>query len=84
MPQEIIISPEVELKINSIVRNFTEGYSHPSVTKQELIELFASEANRSKVLVEALENVEKSCDKYNPTHEDIWNIVQQALNTYNK
>lgn len=38
-------------------------------------------SGRSELLI-ALQNIEKICDNQNPTHEQIWRIAYEAINSH--
>ena len=38
-------------------------------------------SGRSEQLI-ALQNIEKICDNQNPTHEEIWRIAYEAINSH--
>jgi hypothetical protein len=38
---------------------------------------------RSEQLI-ALQNIEKICDNQNPTHEEIWRIAYEAINSHTR
>ena len=41
----------------------------------------ADVSGRSELLI-ALQNIEKICDNQNPTHEEIWRIAYEAINSH--
>jgi hypothetical protein len=41
----------------------------------------AGVSGRSELLI-ALQNIEKICDNQNPTHEEIWRIAYEAINSH--
>lgn len=47
---------------------------------KEALSLFAV-SGRSELLI-ALQNIEKICDNQNPTHEKIWRIAYEAINSH--
>ena len=38
-------------------------------------------SGRSELLI-ALQNIEKICDNQNPTHEEIWRVAYEAINSH--
>lgn len=49
-------------------------------TEQEQLRI-AAVSGRSELLI-ALQNIEKICDNQNPTHEEIWRIAYEAINSH--
>ena len=49
-------------------------------TEQEQLRI-AAVSGRSELLI-ALQNIEKICDNQNPTHEQIWRIAYEAINSH--
>ena len=49
-------------------------------TEQEQLRIGAV-SGRSELLI-ALQNIEKICDNQNPTHEQIWRIAYDAINSH--
>lgn len=40
-------------------------------------------SGRSELLI-ALQNIEKICDNQNPTHEQIWRLAHEAINSHQR
>ena len=49
-------------------------------TEQEQLRI-GTVSGRSELLI-ALQNIEKICDNQNPTHEQIWRIAYEAINSH--
>ena len=49
-------------------------------TEQEQLRI-AAVSGRSELLI-ALQNIEKICDNQNSTHEEIWRIAYEAINSH--
>lgn len=49
-------------------------------TEQEQLRI-AAVSGRSELLI-ALQNIKKICDNQNPTHEEIWRIAYEAINSH--
>ena len=49
-------------------------------TEQKQLRISAV-SGRSELLI-ALQNIEKLCDNQNPTHEQIWRIAYEAINSH--
>ena len=49
-------------------------------TEQEQLRITAV-SGRSELLI-ALQNIEKICDNQNSTHEEIWRIAYEAINSH--
>jgi hypothetical protein len=49
-------------------------------TEQEQLRIGAV-SGRSELLI-VLQNIEKICDNQNPTHEQIWRIAYEAINSH--
>ena len=49
-------------------------------TEQKQLRI-AAVSGRSELLI-ALQNIEKLCDNQNPTHEQIWRIAYEAINSH--
>lgn len=61
--------------INKKINNIEDGV-------KALNDLLLKEKERSLALLEALGNIERSCDGRNPTHEVIWHTAYDAIASY--
>lgn len=63
------------------IQIFFEDLLADFIEDDEVVLPQANVSGQSELLI-ALQNIEKICDNQNPTHEEIWRIAYEAINSH--